>query len=333
MSHPSPAPSARRDAVHTGPYEPFRHSLLSPAEVQALSRLEPGRAVRDALGLWAQIGAAWVAVAVWPTWWVVAAAIVVVGTREYALQVIGHDGIHRRLADDRRRNDLVCDLLMLGPVGAITRLNGRNHRLHHRRLGREDDPDRFKYDDTAKGSRSETLLFLAGLSGLVRFVRHVFLRPLGASGTSLHGEAAPQGYTARDLAILGGWQGALALGLTLGVGWWAYPVLWLLPVYVFTYCANLSRQFLEHAHPGPDADAHRLKSFVSHPVERFFLAPCQMNHHAAHHLWPSIPYYHLPEADRLLRERNTSDRIVWVPSYGAALRTWLRSRPATPARA
>jgi len=325
IPHAPTTSAAPRNAV----YEPFRHALLAPEEVHELSRIQPTRALRDALLLWAQIGAAWLVVALWPAWWVVLGAVVVIGTREYALQVIGHDGIHRRLASSRRRNDLLCDLLLLGPVGAITRLNGQNHRLHHRLLGREEDPDRFKYDDTGKRSRPATLAFLTGLPGLWQVGLHVFLRPLqgGEKDETAGGAAAgPRGYTTRDLAILAGWQLALLTGLSAAVGWWGYPVLWLLPVYVFTYCPNLARQFLEHAHPGPDADAHRLKSFVSNPVERLFLAPCSMNHHVAHHLWPSIPYYNLAEANRRLRERNASERIVWEPSYASALRAWLRSR-------
>jgi len=323
--HASAPPAAARNAI----YEPFRHTLLAPEEVQELSRIQPQRALRDALALWAQIGAAWLVVALWPVWWVVLGAVVVIGTREYALQVLGHDGIHRRLAASRRRNDLVCDLLMLGPVGAITRLNGQNHRLHHRLLGSGEDPDRFKYDETGKRSRLATLAFLTGLPGLWQEGAHVFLRPLQGrddDAAPSGGPTASRGYTARDLAILAGWQVALVAGLSAAVGWWGYPVLWLLPVYLFTYCPNLARQFLEHAHAGPDPDSHRLKSFVSNPVERWFLAPCSMNHHVAHHLWPSIPYYNLPEADRRLRERNTSERIVWEPSYASALRAWLRSR-------
>lgn len=330
----APAPASAPEGGAADPYLPFRHELLSPEEVRELSRIEPGRALRDAAWLWAQIVAAWTAAALWPVWWVVGPAIVVVGTREYALQVIGHDGIHRRLAAGRRRNDLLSDLLCMAPVGAITRINGRNHRLHHRLLAREGDPDRFKYDETAKESHLGTFVFLAGLSGLLRVLQNVFLQPLRAGGAlEPKGERestgrSAQGYAARDLALLGAWQGALVVGLSAAVGWWGYPLLWLLPVYAFTFCPNLARQFLEHAHSEPGADRHRLKSFVSNPVERVLMAPCNMNHHAAHHLWPSIPYYRLPEADRRLRERSRSDRIHWKRSYAEALGEWLRARPA-----
>ncbi len=111
------------------------------------------------------------------------------------------------------------------------------------------------------------------------------------------------GYTVRDLAILAGLQTALLLGLTTAIAWWAYPVLWLLPVYLFMYLGDNFPSFAEHPHPKNDAasDEHRLITYLSNPLERWFLAPMNMNYHAAHHLWPSIPYYNLPIADREIR--------------------------------
>ena len=89
------------------------------------------------------------------------------------------------------------------------------------------------------------------------------------------------------------------------------------------------RQFLEHGHPEPDAlgDRHRLITHASNPVERLFLAPLNMNLHTAHHLWPSIPYYNLPEADRLARERNRDEELIWRSSYLSSLRHFWRALP------
>src|SRR4051812_11931832 len=107
------------------PYQPYRQQLLSPARVKELSALRPARVVRDVALSWSLIMAAWVFAALNPVWWMLAIAIVVTGTRYYALFIIAHDGLHRRLFADRRTNDLFCDVLLLAPIGAITRLNNR----------------------------------------------------------------------------------------------------------------------------------------------------------------------------------------------------------------
>ena len=290
------------------PYRPYR-DVLPIARIRELSQMRPARAVRDTALCWAAIVLAWAAAATWTRPWVVAIAFVVVGTRYYALFIIGHDGMHRRLLPGHDANDLFNDLFCLGPIGAVTHINNRNHLLHHRHLSTDDDPDRHKHCCRNKATRPAYLAFLTGLANLVPAFGNVFVHNSEARSR--------RAYTARDVAIIVGWQAVLATGLTLAVGWWAYPVLWLLPVYVFTYLADTLRSFLEHSHPEADAkaDEHRLITYLSSPLERLLFAPMNMNYHAAHHLWPSIPYYNLPAADRELRADPRSAGLEWRGSY------------------
>ena len=157
--------------------------------------------------------------------------------------------------------------------------------------------------------------------------RHVFL---GRRGRSRRPDAHPQpeqrGYTLRDAVILIGWQAALIGGLTWAIGWWAYPVLWLVPIYVFWFLGDALRSFAEHSHPESDqkADAHRLISYLPNRLERMLIAPLNMNYHTVHHLWPSIPYYNLPTADREVRGSGTTVGLEWRRSYvGYLVRYWL----------
>ena len=325
------AGAAGAERAHN-PYSAHRQ-LLRPEEVRELSQLRAGPPLRDTAVAWLQILAAWTAVAIWPQWWVVAIAIPIIGAANYALHILGHDALHRRYWPDGRRNDVLADLLLYGPVGAVTHVTGRNHLLHHLHLATAADPDRHKYASERKTTKRELLLYLAGLSNLLPVIRSVFLR----RASDVTGELqAPEfaasragGYTRRDRAIVLAWQLVLVAGLWWAIGWWAYPLLWLVPVYVFRYCADEARQFLEHAHLESDelADTHRLITYTSSPLERVFFSPLHMNLHTAHHLWPSIPYYNLPAADRLIRERNRSDELIWRESYVGTLREYLRSLP------
>ena len=86
------------------------------------------------------------------------------------------------------------------------------------------------------------------------------------------------------------------------------------------------RTFLEHSHPEADekADLHRLITYTSNPLERLFFAPMNMNYHAAHHLWTSIPYYRLRRADRKIRSRTAAEGLIWRSAYvGYILRYFL----------
>ena len=123
--------------------------------------------------------------------------------------------------------------------------------------------------------------------------------------------------TAVDMVSLRGGQVGLIGAPTWGIGWWAYPMLWLLPVFVFTYLGDNLRSFVEHSHPESDvkADEHRLVTYTSNWLERLFVAPMNMNFHAAHHLWVGVPYYNLPHADRLMREHPGSAALEWRSAH------------------
>ena len=121
-------------------YRYFRASLLTPQRIRELAVLRTGRALRDIALCWILILAAFVFVSYYTVWWSVALAFVLIGNRYYALFIIGHDGMHRRVAASTRVNDLICDGLVFGPIGAVTRLNNRNHLEHHYWLGTGKDP-------------------------------------------------------------------------------------------------------------------------------------------------------------------------------------------------
>ena len=319
------------------PYRPFRTALLTPERIRQLSELRPWRAVADTLWLWLQILGAWTFVAIWPAWWAALLAIPLIGARYYALLIVGHDAIHRRLFRSRRMNDNFADLFIFGPVLAVTRINNQNHLGHHRHLATPEDPDLHQFTCANKYSWRSFLGYLSGATSAWRSFRNVFVRR-GASDPAADKprESAPgrEGYAWRDLAVIGAWQVALIGGLTWGVAWWAYPALWLAPLYCFAFLGDNLRAFAEHSQPEPEpeADAHRLITFVSNPLERLFIAPLNMNFHAAHHLWPSIPYYNLAQADREIRALPAARELEWRGAYCGYLWRYFRLLPLEDCR-
>lgn len=310
------------------PYLPYRRTLLSPTRIKNLSTLKPWRAIADIIICWAWILAAAALVATYPRWWTVLVAVPVIGNRYYALFIVGHDAMHRRLFPNIKRNDFWADLLIFASIGAITRLNNRNHLAHHLHLATPRDPDRHKHACFNKADRIELLTFLSGLASVGQAAKAVFITRGRASSVKGNEQSSQaDSYSLRDFVLLAGWLVFAAGGLSWLVGWWAYPVLWLFPVYAFMYLADNFRSFAEHSHPEGDqaADRHRLITYTSNPLERTLVAPMNMNYHTAHHLWPSIPYYNLPEADREIRGgAEAAADLEWRGSYFAYLfRYWL----------
>jgi fatty acid desaturase len=310
------------------PYTKHR-SLLVIDEVRELSKLEPWRVVKDVFFNWSCIFAAWALVYNHPAWWTVLLAVPLIGNRFYSLFIIGHDGLHRRLFPKTDINDRFSDLLIFAPIGAITRVNKKNHLLHHRHLSNESDPDRHRHGTFNKTDEKELSLFLSGFSTLWPSVKAVFF-----SGSSKKANRPEHKRNLWDLAILAVWQLALFGGLTLAFGWWGYPLLWLAPVYLFTFLADNFRSFAEHSHPEADeiADEHRLITYLAPRWELELWAPKNMNYHTCHHLWPSIPYYNLPAADRLLRGRAQASDLEWRTSYLGYLKHYWNHLPLIECR-
>ena len=317
---------------HVPIYQRYRATLLLPARVRELSRLRPARAILDTFLCWGRIVAAWTACAIWMQWWVIALALPVIGTSYYAIFILGHDAIHRRVFNSARLNDWFADLFMFAPIGAITRINKWNHLEHHRLLATDADPDRDKYTCFGKADYAPFVAFLTGVQSFAVTANNVFWRAPREARQASTGEDLR--YSARDILLLVGWQLVLFLGLTFTIGWWAYFVLWLMPGFAFAFLGNNLRVFCEHSQPEADeqGDTHRLVTYYSNPLERMFIAPLNMNYHAAHHLWPSIPYYNLPQADREIYSHPASNGLEWRKSYLGYVIRYILAMPLVECR-
>jgi fatty acid desaturase len=63
-----------------------------------------------------------------------------------------------------------------------------------------------------------------------------------------------------------------------------------------------------------------------------FLSPMNMNCHAAHHLWVSIPYYNLPLADVEMRAHPLAAQLEWRRSYAGYLVRYALALPLDECR-
>jgi fatty acid desaturase len=283
-------------------YSPYRQKLINKQELARLSHRQFRKVVIDTLALWAQIVIAWFLAAKIDSLPFTVACACFVGNRYYSLYIIGHDGLHRRLHPKENVNDLWNDLFLIGPLGAITRINRTNHMNHHRSLNIENDPDLYKYSPRKGQSTIYFWYTLTGLPFVWKAVKNVY------SNTNRKTNLAIR-HKPRDLFIIVMIQLTLILALSATFGWWGFLGMWLIPVYVFTFCADITRVFCEHSTESGHVDsalAERLITYKSNLVERVIFAPMNMDHHIAHHLWPSIPYYNLPEATAIMLSRQQS---------------------------
>jgi len=103
--------------------------------------------------------------------------------------------------------------------------------------------------------------------------------------------------------------------------WWAYPLLWLVPLLTWMMVITRIRNIAEHA-VVPDSQDPLRNTRTTHAgfLERLFIAPYYVNYHLEHHLLFYVPCYNLPTVHRLLSQSRHAGRMEVQPSYLAVLR-------------
>jgi fatty acid desaturase len=290
--------------------------LLELDTARQLAALRPRDRISNTAylaSIWVIVAAAVAVAAAWTHWWTIAIAFVVISSRQQALLNVEHDCIHASFTRDRRRDALIGIALCASPVGSPWHATRARHLAHHRLITTPDDPDLPLHDTADKASRGALAKYFAvGLLG--GYALMVLVK-----GSPSNVERAQKIRDLRNLVIA---QSVLWAAMWLTVGWWAYPVLWVLPLVTLTTGCHLLRSFVEHAvltEERPDHD-NLLVSIVSNPVERAFVAPFNMNYHAEHHLYPAVPARRLPELREALAVTAEPPRLLRSAYLTALLR-------------
>jgi fatty acid desaturase len=256
-----------------------------------------------------------------PRWYTFILAFLVVSSRQQALLNCEHECIHGKWMHSESLNrafGYLCAGLAGSPFGA----SGQRHLTHHRLLGSDEDPDHELHSSHGKDTRTSFVrYFLNGFVG--GYAAMVLFGPPPKTSTS----------TTRsrllDLASIATCQLALLIFGTLAFGWWAYPLLWVLPLVTVTVLMHLVRSFAEHAITPDEVDEHgnRLITIRSNFFERAMLAPYNMNYHSEHHLLPGIPAPRLRAVHHRLQGRDDLPPRLMRSSYGAAMRRYVKQLP------
>ena len=91
----------------------------------------------------------------------------------------------------------------------------------------------------------------------------------------------------------------LFAGLAASGVWWAYPLLWIVPLLTWMMVISRIRNIAEHAVVPDSGDPLRnTRTTRAGFLERLFVAPYYVNYHLEHHLLFYVPCYNLPRAAR-----------------------------------
>ncbi len=298
---------------------PAAGQLLRPEQIAVLRERSDWRGLALVAHAWLVIALAMALVAAFPhplSWLI---AIPVIGSRQLGLLILMHDGAHGMLAKRVWLNRLLCQFGCAWPTLADADAYRRYHLRHHAHTMQPADPDLIltgHYPISRASLWRKLRRDLLGLTGYAQR-RAQFTAALGAADWAW----------ARRLAHF--WQAlgpqclvnlALAVLLTRAVGWYAWPLLWLLPLLTWQQLVLRVRNIAEHAAvPDGNDPLRNARSVRANWLERALIAPYWVNYHLEHHLLMWVPCYRLPALHAMLLSNGLGLRMALCGGYREVL--------------
>lgn len=280
---------------------------LPAAKIKELSRLQPARAVAATACEWAIITGA---IALCASFWnplLYMLAVIVIGSRQHALLILGHDASHYRTLTSRWQNDLFANLFLMWPTFASVEGFRKFHGTHHQYTNLPDDGNRhIWYTHDAAGDLAPDWQFPKTRLGLAwvlirrgAFLTGFFWIVRGLVGSTLI--SSPGWMRFARFAFYAGVAGAL----TYFGAWYAFLLYWIVPFCTWHIVVQYVRLICEHSAVESDEEEYAItRTTIPTFLESFFILPCNVGYHLEHHWYPSVPFYRLPELHQALMERH-----------------------------
>jgi fatty acid desaturase len=294
--------------------------FLSEDELIAVRQRSTWKGAAMIVHAWALILGSIALVAWWPNPLTFVLAVGIIGSRQLGLAILMHDGAHGCLSPDEKTNLTLSQWFCAYPTFAETRAYRRYHLQHHARTQQDDDPDLIlsaPFPITKMSYRRKFLRDITGQTGYQQRKAQLLNAlgpkewPFGRRAAHFWEKLGPQ------CAV----NAVMFAGLAAAGVWWAYPLLWLLPLVTWMMVITRIRNIAEHAVVPDSADPLR-NTRTTHAgfLERLFIAPYYVNYHLEHHLLFYVPCYNLPRVHRILSASRHAARMEVQPNYAAVLR-------------
>lgn len=290
--------------------------FFTPDEWLLLSSRSSFKGLALLLHCWGVIGLAIATGVAWPI--TIPLMMMVVGARQLGLFILMHDAAHGLLHPNRRINDRAA--LWFG--GSELHIYRPYHLQHHRFVQQTADPDLVLSAPFPISPASLRRKIVRDLTGQT-FVKQRFGPLADKIGALKPNESAWALITLEVKA-----QRVFLITNTIGFAlftaaglWWAWLLMWLLPMATWLPLVSRLRNIAEHALIVENSTDPLRHARTTHAnwLERALIAPYWVNYHCEHHMFTHIPCWNLSAAHRLLASKGVTARMEVQPGYRAVL--------------
>jgi fatty acid desaturase len=239
---------------------------------------------------------------------------VIIGSRQFALAVLAHDGAHHLLFKNAKINDFVSQWFCAYPVFQDNRVYRPYHLKHHRFTETEDDPDislSAPFPITKKSFARKVIRDLSGITGYKRYssvVKGILKTEASSSMTKITKIwDKSHGFLITNSVIF--------LLISYFSHWSLFFMLWWFPAFTYYSLIIRIRNIAEHCVTPGNTEFDNTRTTRASYLIRFLLAPHRVNFHLEHHLFMVCPWYNLPKAHSMMIENGYQDKMCLEESY------------------
>ncbi len=298
-------------------YKPL--DLLSKEELKVIRKKRDWINVVSIFLNWLQIIAAMVLFFYFPNALTFLLSVVVIGSRQFALAVLAHDGAHNLLFSSEKINDFASQWFCAFPILSDNRPYRTYHLAHHRFTESENDPDislSAPFPITKASFRRKVIRDLTGQTGFRRY--SIALKSIFSSEADNFAGRIKKisdkigGFFISNLVIFS--------LITIFSHWSIYFLLWWIPAFTYYSLIVRIRNIAEHSVTPGETNLNNTRTTKASFLTRYLLVPHHVNFHLEHHLFTNCPWYNLPKVHEMLKGEPLRDKMCIEKSYFSVLR-------------
>lgn len=276
-------------------------SLLNKDEIAVLLNRKNWINIFTITFMWFQVIAAMTFYIYFPSFFTFLLAALIIASKQFQMVVLMHDGAHGLIFKNKKLNDFVSQWFCAYPVMTDTIPYRKIHSLHHKYTETERDPDlglTKAFPTTRMSLFRKVLRDLTGIAGFRRYrntLKSVWGKDLTLQNHLEHFIGKIKGFLITNTIILS--------VLVFSGNGWVYLILWWIPLLTFFSLFYRIRSITEHSGVSGENDFNNTRTTIVPWFLRYFLAPLNVNYHIEHHLFTFCPWYNLPKAHQMLKEK------------------------------